>query len=58
MTVLLDLPGLCVKSLCHKQVTLDILRKEVKFLKKYIFPSYETKCALAVLSLEHGKQET
>lgn len=38
MTVFLDLPGLCVNSLCHKQVTLDILRREVKTKKNRFFP--------------------
>lgn len=58
MIVLLDLPGLCVNSLCHKQVPLDILRREVKSKKNRFFSSYETKHASAVLSLESGKQET
>lgn len=37
MTVLLDLPRLCVNSLCHKLVTQDILRREVELKKKLAF---------------------
>lgn len=56
MTVLLDLPGLCVNSLCHKQVPLDILRREVKSKKKKVFFLLWDKTCFG--SLEFGEWKT
>lgn len=56
MTVLLDLPGPCVNSLCRKQVTQDILRREVKLKKKIAFPLLWDKMCFG--NLEFGEWKT
>lgn len=55
MTVLLDLPGPCVTSPCHKQVTPGIPRREVKSEKTLFFLLPRDKVCFSTLGFGQWK---